>query len=397
MLSIFLNALALWVLLSAIVRPTRATESHITCANGTENQREFSWWNNKHGENPCQMLQTMLRNCDPDHTIQKMPKSPVHSPDICKPSDSAGADNLFIPCCCSTVAYALREACWSCQQGKVEPPEGHRRPTFKEYLQCQNPFPNYNKLVKSVSAPEWTAMPIGPDGTWNLTKARIFAAQTTMHMMNANPGDSSASNSPSHKTSSSPSITVPEAAIIGVLSGLGTVVLALAIVVFIQRCRRRQKRKVVPDWCQRMQGDWGHCNPPLTQPVSAYPGPCPNANVAAQPYEFAARNAPSTVERPVPPPQRQRSKLQRILGVKSWRSSLAQEPDIRDDISEKDVEFDAAMLGDGTKRLKLTDARASESWTPIAWMTPSMSMSRSVKSFLRPEIASNASTHTFSI
>jgi len=408
--SLFCAILALWLFLSAIVPAALADDTHISCASGTEIQPDFNWWNNKHGENPCQMLQNLLRGCDPDHTIQMMPQSPLKSPDICEANPNS--DNSFIPCCCNTVAYALREACWSCQQGKAHPDAPHRRPTFAEYLRCPGTVPNTKELFKNVSAPPWTALRIDPDGTWNLTMARVFAVETShMHMMETNPpDDSSPSNNSSASTSSS--ITVAEAAVMGVLAGLGTVVLALASIVWIQRCRRVRKRKVVPEWCQRMQGQWGDGGP-SSQAGNA----CPYAT-APQPHAFSATTAPQSAPEytvnfqkeetgyglPIhlPRSREQQSKLQRILGAKSWLSTLAREPDIPqppDDVSEKDVEFDAAMREAGTKKMNLTDARAaSGAWTPIARMTPSMTMSRSMRSYLpQPEISSIASTHTFSI
>ncbi|KZV90933.1 hypothetical protein EXIGLDRAFT_108850 [Exidia glandulosa HHB12029] len=163
--------LLLWLLSFtsfARVSADSGSNTHTTCDPSIANDGNFTWWNNKNGDNPCQVLQNLLRECDSGHTIHLMPASPLTVPDVCDANVIGNTDgeNDFSPCCCNTAAYALRQACWSCQQGREDPRKPDRRPTFREYLQCPNTAPNSKKLFKSVHVPKWAFIPVDPDSTW---------------------------------------------------------------------------------------------------------------------------------------------------------------------------------------------------------------------------------------
>lgn len=183
--NLFPILLCLWLLL--LLSTVRADDTHVTCDDSIAKDANFTWWNNKNGSNPCtsplvvpivsqtrltgQVLQALLRECDADRTpvlhllvvipheysldtIHLMPASPLHPPDICLSTavGQTGGETDFTPCCCNTAAYALRQACWSCQQGSEDPRKPDRRPTFREYLQCPKTVSNPKALYVAAHA-----------------------------------------------------------------------------------------------------------------------------------------------------------------------------------------------------------------------------------------------------
>ncbi|EJD54348.1 hypothetical protein AURDEDRAFT_110036 [Auricularia subglabra TFB-10046 SS5] len=313
----------------ALVRADPTT--HTDCSPAVANNTDFDWWFNRRRQNPCQILQNLLRQCDPDHTIHAMPESPLSAPDICiSPNDASDAAKVA-PCCCNTAAYALRQACWSCQHGKMDPSSPHRRPTFRQYLQCPESARS-RQIFKAAKVPKWAFLPIEIDMPWSFKVAMVASKskyKLFMNMMAKDPDDDDDHDGHSGKDgknkddsskqavktsntstpSSGMSHTMMAIAIAGgVLAGLAAVACALAVAICLQR--RRQKRRdaaeadrAPPSWY--MRGNYIQNHVGASQSTFDLEGP-PMAVVVSRPTLTVG----STASR----------------RAVSWNSSLAREP-----------------------------------------------------------------------
>jgi len=60
------------------------------------------------------------------------------------------------PCCCSSQAYALQQACWSCQNNGDAFPDTEDRPTLREYIKCSRNIDDWKEVCVGVgSRLEW--------------------------------------------------------------------------------------------------------------------------------------------------------------------------------------------------------------------------------------------------
>lgn len=301
-------------------------DTHVTCDKSIENNSNFTWWNNKQNNNPCMVLQTLLQQCDPSHTIHLMPASPLQPPDICQSgaAGTSGGEKDFIPCCCNTAAYALRQACWSCQQGAENPRKPDRRPTFREYLQC--PKSVDKKQFKAAHVPKWAFTPIDPDATWDFDDTRALVIMSSKKSMVSMPDSDDGDDSSHHRnggnngkgnnngtTSQQTSAPMPEnsmqgpmavAIAGGVLAGLAAVASVLAVVICIKRRRQRKERAMMPTW---------YANGAYASPV--------RSSTAGIDLE----GPPPVIV--MPPPSLTRGRVALTpMSAASWSSSLAREP-----------------------------------------------------------------------
>ncbi|KZV84648.1 hypothetical protein EXIGLDRAFT_281809 [Exidia glandulosa HHB12029] len=118
-----------------------------------------TWWNNVHGDSPCKVAELLFQQCSVENVVSKLPDDPTATDAVCSDSDLSK-----VSCCCNSIAYSLIEACWSCQQNLTEPTAPARRPTSRQYLQCQ--YTNAPGVLPSnlsaVPVPEWAFIPVRP-------------------------------------------------------------------------------------------------------------------------------------------------------------------------------------------------------------------------------------------
>jgi len=381
------------------------------------------------------VLLNLLTQCDPGHTIHQMPQSPVHSPDICQSESHGGAkgNDNFVPCCCNRVAYALRQACWSCQQGRVDPIVPDHRPTFGEYLQCDRMVNHPHQVLQAVNPPPWALVPLNPDLTWNFTDTRLKALTgNIMIMEGSNPlqgpqdssqnkggggdddDDSHNNDGGKHSSSSdhqSPPTSTDAAAADaahkmmvtvgavagGIFAGLFAVAVPFVVVMCVKRRRRRQLAAAA-EWWNRYQDE-----------KRPYEGPYPFSSTASPSLQGSSFNtsrlatgSPSLSSedqftQPIPRPVHARGKADKVLGTGvSWTSEWARPIRSPPETAgiDNNFDFEAAIHSSSTQVVQLTDERVRSgwAWSPIARVTPSMIHSPSRKSSPRPTIMSFANT-----
>ncbi|CAE7188323.1 unnamed protein product [Rhizoctonia solani] len=153
------------IMLAAMVGSVRGAptqQSPTECADGSMTL----WMENSQGENPCQLVQDVLRVCDPSFSLGFLPRG-------------YGCDNApgsaLSPCCCGSPTFALMSACWSCQYNITFDLVST---TFTSFVKdCQtlpNPMTTYDTSVrdriKALDLPRWSENePLA--GKWDLMGA----------------------------------------------------------------------------------------------------------------------------------------------------------------------------------------------------------------------------------
>jgi len=199
------------------------TTPNTTCTNSPP----VTWWLDKNGENPCDMLSNLLRQCHSAWVLGNMPPVPDQPRELCSDVDvEEGLSDPYNSCCCNSVAYSLRQACWSCQWGAPEPVQGNR-PTFGEYLQCSDTSLPGLDLDQQ---PLWTQMTFQPGDTWSYNVAEAAAADPAL-----------TAPEPSETATQDQNLLVP---LVGALSGLIVVSTASVLLFFLLRSRRRSQYRI---------------------------------------------------------------------------------------------------------------------------------------------------------
>jgi len=233
------------------------TVSNTTCVNNPA----VTWWLNADGENPCEMLANLLKRCDKKFTLGNIPLKPFTDHQICSDAAIASGDAPDVAeCCCNSVAYSLRQACWSCQWGAEDPDtlSGNSRPTFGEYLQCQETGALNNASIGIAEEPAWTKIPYLTADTWKFENVERFALQndTQNVPIPANPANPDPAESGQTALGSIPAPGMQPPAIVAIVGGLVAlcVILAGLFIWCTVRKHRRRLEKTGED-------------------VSPYPGP----------------------------------------------------------------------------------------------------------------------------
>ncbi|CAE6416952.1 unnamed protein product [Rhizoctonia solani] len=139
-----------------------AQQSPTQCVDGPMT----SWMQNNRGKNPCELVQDVLRVCDPSFNLGFLPRGYT--------CDNAPGSTLA-PCCCGSPTFALMSACWLCQYNITFDLVST---TFTGFAKgCQtlpNPINSYDTSVRAPIAaldlPQWSQTePLA--GKWDLTGA----------------------------------------------------------------------------------------------------------------------------------------------------------------------------------------------------------------------------------
>ncbi|KAL1937593.1 hypothetical protein VTO73DRAFT_13088 [Trametes versicolor] len=123
---------------------------------------------NKRGQDPCTIALNLLKACD------------LHLEEDSTASDVMAFQNS--PCACNTVLYSLFNVCGQCA-GRDDF-ETTTWNTFRHALNCAEPVNQaYIEAIPSDTAiPEWAYLPLGADGTVDLTQAKEVASHDDSDM-----------------------------------------------------------------------------------------------------------------------------------------------------------------------------------------------------------------------
>ncbi|CAE6506147.1 unnamed protein product [Rhizoctonia solani] len=130
------------------VRSASSQQSPTECADGSMTQ----WMHNDQGKNPCELVQDVLRVCEPSFRLGFLPRGYT--------CDNSPGSALS-PCCCGSPTFALMSACWSCQYNITFDLVST---TFTGFVKdCQtlpNPITSYDTSVRSsitaLDLPSWS-------------------------------------------------------------------------------------------------------------------------------------------------------------------------------------------------------------------------------------------------
>ncbi|CAE6449187.1 unnamed protein product [Rhizoctonia solani] len=137
-------------------------QSPTECADGSMTL----WMHNNDGKNPCELVQDVLRVCDPSFHLEFLQRGYT--------CDNAPGSTLS-PCCCGSPTFALMSACWSCQYNITFDLVST---TFTGFVKdCQtlpNPITSYDPSVRSrilaLDLPPWSEVePLA--GKWDFAGA----------------------------------------------------------------------------------------------------------------------------------------------------------------------------------------------------------------------------------
>ncbi|KAF8761403.1 hypothetical protein RHS01_00127 [Rhizoctonia solani] len=143
-------------------RCATSRQSPTECADGSMTL----WMQNSDGKNPCELVQDVLRVCDPSFSLEFLPRGYT--------CDNSYGSTLA-PCCCGSPTFALMSACWSCQYNITFELVST---TFTGFVKdCQtlpNPITSYDTRVRSnitaLGLPLWSQVePLA--GKWDFTGA----------------------------------------------------------------------------------------------------------------------------------------------------------------------------------------------------------------------------------
>ncbi|KAF8741532.1 hypothetical protein RHS02_03335, partial [Rhizoctonia solani] len=143
-------------------RCATSRQSPTECADGSMTL----WMQNNDGKNPCELVQDVLRVCDPSFSLEFLPRSYT--------CDNSYGSTLA-PCCCGGPTFALMSACWSCQYNITFELVST---TFTGFVKdCQtlpNPITSYDTRVRSnitaLDLPPWSQVePLA--GKWDFAGA----------------------------------------------------------------------------------------------------------------------------------------------------------------------------------------------------------------------------------
>ncbi|CCO34021.1 hypothetical protein BN14_08113 [Rhizoctonia solani AG-1 IB] len=137
-------------------------QSPTECADGSMTL----WMHNNDGKNPCELVQDVLRVCDPSFHLEFLQRGYT--------CDNAPGSTLS-PCCCGSPTFALMSACWSCQYNITFDLVST---TFTGFVKdCQtlpNPITSYDPSVRNrilaLDLPPWSEVePLA--GKWDFAGA----------------------------------------------------------------------------------------------------------------------------------------------------------------------------------------------------------------------------------
>ncbi|KAH7105011.1 hypothetical protein BKA62DRAFT_767271 [Auriculariales sp. MPI-PUGE-AT-0066] len=294
------------VLLPALVTLC-AAQSNTTC---TGPAARTEWWNSEDtGRNPCQLLESLMQQCDADYQLPVL-----NIGDHCNSKQSDGTYNILAPCCCSSEAFALQQACWSCQHNGTDIPQ--KRLTLREYIHCPKNLPNWQDVYQELNLPAWACFGITLDGLWTLSATRGLSMSVEKTMVAMGKGHDDDDDDDDDEADSAKTVTM--ASIIGSLSGLCLVAVLLATAIVVRR--RRQQQRIARD--SRSSGDqtmpaWFAKNPEYHSSTS-------DSHTYVEQTYAESEKAPLA-----PPPTLGRGRFAASVApsrTDSWWSSLAREP-----------------------------------------------------------------------
>ncbi|CAE6442619.1 unnamed protein product [Rhizoctonia solani] len=156
---------SVFIILAAItgsVHSATSRQSPTECADGSMTL----WMHNNDGKNPCELVQDVLRVCDPSFSLGFLPRGYT--------CDNSYGSALS-PCCCGSPTFALMSACWSCQYNITFDLVST---TFTGFVKdCQtlpNPITSYDTRVRgdiaALDLPPWSQVePLA--GKWDFAGA----------------------------------------------------------------------------------------------------------------------------------------------------------------------------------------------------------------------------------
>ncbi|KAG8744783.1 hypothetical protein FRC10_009431 [Ceratobasidium sp. 414] len=151
---------ALALLLATTVRA--ASQPPTACADDSMTL----WMRNSAGKSPCELVQDVLRVCDPSVEIGFLPRNY---------SCDNGPGSALAPCCCGSPTFALMSACWSCQYNITFDLVTTTFTGFeKDCPSIPDPITSYDASVRSsinaLDLPAWSmAEPLA--GKWDMASA----------------------------------------------------------------------------------------------------------------------------------------------------------------------------------------------------------------------------------
>ncbi|EJD46358.1 hypothetical protein AURDEDRAFT_184358 [Auricularia subglabra TFB-10046 SS5] len=169
--------LLLWALLwgwgaaLALASSCASVAPYSCCAASTSD-----WMLNGQGMNPCQLIEQVMRTCDPSFAVHVLPED-FRCPVTRDPSNPSTREPSG--CCCSTVSFALFAACRLCQANDISITSYYDFLSGCGQKTALGDLPDEVLISGNVSVPPWARItPHAYGDLWNAQKAFDNATAT---------------------------------------------------------------------------------------------------------------------------------------------------------------------------------------------------------------------------